>query len=976
MRRCHCKLFLRTCHTFKDHLFIKEIVFSEEDMLATVAKFKSHIDGTLSLSKAEMFDELQVFFFNSKLLQENCKCLGAALDLVKKFEDIHGALFINSKTQGGINRDWAKNDNLELERSVLYIQQTLVDEVYQEQLPYDDAVMSPLQNCDDKLTGHKWETSNFFPGYMDPPDDSFVEYSIQIDATMPPFWGMKACSADEPILRTTGLYLSPGGIAIVEVSSDLVNSNYKIQVGASVTDNSNKSKHLRMDRVTSTYAIKDIISYIANPLGGGIYVKVPYSAELGVVTIKITGDVIRAPIFAMTSIRSTSATEWNDDLRHSPAPWADFETDLFLMQVPTSWIKAYDHEHCKTLLEGNDDALTSVSELVGVPIEKRNKHVLYVQPDLHIKSFSFTMGYPQVNILMESGPNGPTTNPSHFLVAKPYLDWYVTWHELGHCIIRGNQYRGETEAIINFPFTNVRNVHMSEDFDSSFSNSRGGGEFTPDNAAVDWMVTENFRNGEEMDYSNKPGDQFKYQYRGYAKYADVVRLFSWRTLADFNYEYNDNYKNPIDHGLEKTDDRTLRLSIATGVDLSPLIHFWDIHPVKEDNLRNKMIEYDLPLSSEVYNLLIRYLTLIPMDNAEFIDFFDIVYPGKYGSNNCASPLFGCGWDNEWANKYDDSHNTKAVITGNAVVDKYYSCEDTLGEFIVNGTTVTCGDLLTEDFDWACNHRQYTDLCPSSCEICGDVAPSTPRPHSSTPTKSSPTSNPTVSPTMNPTTSSPTTQTPTTSTPTKSNPTTSSPTKSTPTTSSPTTTSPTTSTPSPVNPTKSPVNPTPSPVNPTPSPVNPTKSPVNPTKSPVNPTPSPVNPTPSPVEVGGCEEAGKTKWLFKIKPDGVKTKNCEWLKKKNSKRITKLCRSKESNTEFGTPKQACPITCYTCGDTCDDDQDATFVFGLKKNGEALYKNCGWLKKKMTRKKKQGIKICKNKTAPPSPAKVCPITCAAC
>jgi len=151
---------------------------------------------------------------------------------------------------------------------------------------------------------------------------------------------------------------------------------------------------------------------------------------------------------------------------------------------------------------------------------------------------------------------------------------------------------------------------------------------------------------------------------------------------------------------------------------------------------------------------------------------------------------------------------------------------------------------------------------------------------------------------------------------------------------------------------------------------------NPTSAPVNPTPSPVNPTLSPVKVGGCEEVGKTKWLFKIQQEGVKTKNCKWLEKQKSKRITKLCRSKKSNTEFGTPKQACPITCYTCGDTCDDDQEATFVFGLKKNGEALYKNCGWLKKKMTRKKKQAIKICKNKTAPPSPAKVCPITCAAC
>jgi len=60
------------------------------------------------------------------------------------------------------------------------------------------------------------------------------------------------------------------------------------------------------------------------------------------------------------------------------------------------------------------------------------------------------------------------------------------------------------------------------------------------------------------------------------------------------------------------------------------------------------------------------------------------------------------------------------------VDKYYSCEDTPGEFIINDTTVICADLLTNNFHWACKHRHYTDLCPSSCGICGSltVSPTT------------------------------------------------------------------------------------------------------------------------------------------------------------------------------------------------------------------------------------------------------------
>jgi hypothetical protein len=58
-----------------------------------------------------------------------------------------------------------------------------------------------------------------------------------------------------------------------------------------------------------------------------------------------------------------------------------------------------------------------------------------------------------------------------------------------------------------------------QDFDYAFSYTMGGatGILTPDMAAVDWMVTVNFREGNEMekDYPQ----EFQYQPRGYGKYA-------------------------------------------------------------------------------------------------------------------------------------------------------------------------------------------------------------------------------------------------------------------------------------------------------------------------------------------------------------------------------------------------------------------------------------------------------------------------
>ena len=53
----------------------------------------------------------------------------------------------------------------------------------------------------------------------------------------------------------------------------------------------------------------------------------------------------------------------------------------------------------------------------------------------------------------------------------------------------------------------------------------------PDDAAIHWMITDTFQAGEEMNHSNTEHDEFRYQHRGYAKYADIVRLFGWEVCT-------------------------------------------------------------------------------------------------------------------------------------------------------------------------------------------------------------------------------------------------------------------------------------------------------------------------------------------------------------------------------------------------------------------------------------------------------------
>ena len=221
----------------------------------------------------------------------------------------------------------------------------------------------------------------------------------------------------------------------------------------------------------------------------------------------------------MTSTKTTTKDEWDNELRDSPAPWADFVTDKFFMQVPTSWLDHRDFDYFKDLLIKRDEAMTGVSELVGIPISERNDYLAYVQPDLHIRASAYGVGYPQINNLVSSGPNGIEADPDHWMVASPYIEDSVFWHELGHCILGLNDYyRGETEAIVNVPYAYIRQVHVGLDFDTAFAGSFNEQEnFTPDYSMMHWMVTENFRDGKEMDHSNTEHDEMRYQNRGYAK---------------------------------------------------------------------------------------------------------------------------------------------------------------------------------------------------------------------------------------------------------------------------------------------------------------------------------------------------------------------------------------------------------------------------------------------------------------------------
>ena len=517
--------------------------FSLAPVVNAIDKIGKHIAGEITLSSCDVKAEVLGFVQNSMLIDTNEDLLNKSIDLVDSYENGGGGpLFVNDNTttkQGSwsvIDRIGTEGDGKEIHRGMLSIQQAILDKVYN---------TWTAASCSSDLQDHGWLTANHFPGAAPAPDNTTEVHSASINASVPAYWGQPVAFSSWPARRPTGFYLSPGIIGKVTVPQEIVDAGgYSVLVGAHTVDHESRSEDpaRRLHRVTKTFSIVNKVTPIANPLGGGVYILVPYLSNLGQIDIQLSG-VIKQPYFSLKESDNTTDQEWQER-RTAPGPWAVFETDKYMLNVPRSWIYAFDN--ATSLMQNWDKAMDGVSELLGYPLI-RNHKVLYMQVDVYLEHGAFGIGYPQItnlyNPLEQTNGNNnvwflrdPTGIDSSVLDGKQSA---VEFHELGHAqLMQG--FWGEGEAIVNFPFSYVLNEKFGVDNDTAFQKTVSHANYTVDDAAKHWMITENFRNGNPMDNSNTTLDEFRYQQRGYAKYGDIARLFGWQALKDFFYQENLN----------------------------------------------------------------------------------------------------------------------------------------------------------------------------------------------------------------------------------------------------------------------------------------------------------------------------------------------------------------------------------------------------------------------------------------------------
>jgi len=617
-----------------------------DSFLSPLRLLSGHLSGEATLEAQQINAAVKVLDQHKSALGNSAVALNAAVDFIEAYDARHQPLFIGYRQ---LHKRQPKPED-PIHWAAFWVMQHVFDEVY---------TTPGLAIHADRLDGLAFATADYFPGKVEAP--AVASHSVKIDGSYPDLWAAPFFQEDRPARKPTGSYLIPGTIATVVVPEALVDQGYQVRVGAHSWDLIKKPRVSRLYRVSAVYDITSTHVKVANPLGGGIYIEVPPGADAGVVEVTVK-DAARSPYFSAKPFHQTTLEQWLTVERHHKAPWADFQSEQYMMQVPTSWVYALDDP--VTLMAAWDKSLEVSNEFMGRP-KKFGRETLYNQVDTQLRGRAFHPGYPAGNRMYD-----PTQdyggNYAHHLIQGPQVAHSYEFHELGHAYLFP-KYPGQREAVVNLPHVAVMNIAFDVPLDEAFRSSRSMDEDTfrtLDTTATAWMMNDFFLANEGM-----PGYEAQYQLKGHARYVDIARLFGWQPLSDFYKQVEADYAagNPWPRTVDDTDMKTMHVSKHAQADLRPILHFWGVPTVDMEKTNADYKAMGIKPSAKVYDLLVQYRDSAPSDNKAFRA-FTLKWWGKQPSPEGYSSErnHAARWEN-----YDAklAAQTRAVVQ--SIIDQYF-----------------------------------------------------------------------------------------------------------------------------------------------------------------------------------------------------------------------------------------------------------------------------------------------------------------
>lgn len=232
---------------------------------------------------------------------------------------------------------------------------------------------------------------------VDPPADPTVVHTELVKADYPTKWGRPITFSNlkRAIYPIGGLYLAPGGVAQVTVPQSIVDhGGYHIQIGSHMVGCS-RNQFKRQERMTSSYPVDDLTTFIANPFGGELYIRAPYGSIIPNAEVSVTGDVVQSATFFYSSLRNTTEEEWNTLRATAPAPWVHIVTDPLLKQWDAQPVKDMTYSFMVERAHRYTVAYNAAGVSHGFPPEKRNTWVLFDIKTICGRASVGSVGYPQ-----------------------------------------------------------------------------------------------------------------------------------------------------------------------------------------------------------------------------------------------------------------------------------------------------------------------------------------------------------------------------------------------------------------------------------------------------------------------------------------------------------------------------------------------------------------------------------------------------
>ncbi|MDE1045431.1 MAG: M60 family metallopeptidase, partial [Nitrospinaceae bacterium] len=486
-------------------------------------------------------------------------------------------------------------------------------------------------------------------------------------------------------IRLTGFYAAPGEVITLEFDSSSVGKGLNIVVGAHIFDTEGRQKFNRFPRVSKTFPVTSASVDVANPFGGSLMIEVPDGVELGEINVKIK-NAINAPFYSTRSARKTTTQEWNEDLSNAYVPWIELESDKFIVIAPMSLYQGGDPA---TILSEWDNIMDAFSIVGGRPLERSRGEGVLVDSMLFMGGTAAPASYP-INVSTDvyylgadryvagthfdvwSNPFNPKPSDTDTGRSK-----FIVLHELGHRAMYPQLWE-EHETNVNLPAVAAYNLTYGMDLTTEAFEHSIHQRFTMDEAAVDWMISPNFRGNKRMgfdlvDFEGTEGQELRYQSRGHAKYVDIAYLFGWDEFSKIHkvfYEMGRIMGRRITALVDarERDDYYIRVaSIALNRNLSPLFHFWGIIP-SEELVRELSV---LPTPEMIKTRLEHYKTLIPANNSEFVS--------HYTSSGAPDAHQKIRYDNLSKN-YNENLSDSIVFQIDVIIAKYFESNKSAPEF--------------------------------------------------------------------------------------------------------------------------------------------------------------------------------------------------------------------------------------------------------------------------------------------------------